>query len=118
MKRESVIVIKPELYAQLPNQAWLNRDKTIGVEFAGQKWIVEGDAGTQVPTHITEKAIVDIYGVPMSLVSIRRLARVVIDKKEEIVPILRYSQCRLPINVVRQMGAWSKPGPARGRYRA
>lgn len=115
MKRE-LVYLKPEIYSQLPDQAWLNPDKTIGVDFVGQKWIVDGDAGIQKATNVTEEPQVDIYGVPMSLVSIRRLARVVIDSQEEIVPILRYGQCRLPINVVTQQGTWTKPAPARERY--
>ncbi len=117
MKRE-LVYLKPELYSQLPTQAWLNRDKTIGVDFAGQKWIVGGDAGTSEATSVAEEPIVEIYGTPMSLVSIRRLARVVIDANQEVVSVLRHSQCRLPIRVVQEMGAWSRPSPARERYRA
>ena len=116
MKAE-LVYIKPELYSQLPQQAWLNRDKTIGVDFAGQKWIVDGNAGKPKPVTIAEKPIVEIFGTPMSLVSIRRLARVIIDPTQELVPILRHSQCRLPITVVQKMGTWVRPAPTQRRSR-
>ncbi len=119
MKGEPVY-LKPEIYAQLPERAWLNSDKTISVEFAGQRWIVDSGAGTAKTTDVTEEPVLDVYGVSMSLVFIRRLARVVTDRRDELVPVVRYSQCRLPIHSVRQAGTWVKPAPAplRERFRA
>lgn len=116
--RGELVRIKPELYSQLPVQAWLNRDNTIGVEFAGQKWIVLGAAGKPKATSVEEYPIVEIHGMPMSLVSIRRLARIIMDTEEEPVPILRYSECRIPVNVVKKMGGWSRPGPVQRRSRS
>lgn len=110
--------IKPELYSQLPSQAWLNRDQTIGVEFAGHKWIVDGAAGKRSATSVDEYPVVEIFGTPMSLVTIRRLARIIMDKQEEPLPIVRYSECRLPVAVVKEMGAWTRPSPVQRRFRS
>jgi hypothetical protein len=116
MKTE-LVYIKRELYQQLPEQAWLNSDKTIGVDFAGQKWIVDGSAGIPKATVVTEEPIVEIYGTPMSLVTIRRIARIIMDAKDDPLPFVRHSQCRLPINVVQKMGSWARPSPMQRRSR-
>ena len=105
----NLVSLKPSMYSQVAQEAWINGDGKIGVRFAQQKWIVEGAAGVASWSEVSSDSVQELFGTYMSLVSIKRLARVLQRAEGALVPLFRYSECRLPISEVREMGRWRKP---------